>query len=125
MNHGAINADAEWSTSRINSVREPQIQLRREWLLTKGTGTYAMGTAIGVNTRRYHGLLVAAARQPVGRIMALNQMLEQWWPADGAGQTPIEFSSGLFRDSDGKEVLPPQGHAYLESFNRGLSGPWQ
>lgn len=125
MIHDAINADAEWITHEINFDRDPQIQLRREWLLTNGTGTYAMGTAIGVNTRRYHGLLVAAARQPVGRIMALNQMLEQWWPADGAGQTPIEFSSGLFRDSEGKEVFAPQGHAYLESFKRGLSVQWQ
>ena len=53
---------------------------KSEWLLTNGTGGYAMGTAAGVNTRRYHGLLVVAARPPVGRVVALNQMLERLTP---------------------------------------------
>src|SRR5713226_3473184 len=34
--------------------------LRREWLVTNSLGGYASGTVAGVNTRRYHGLLVAA-----------------------------------------------------------------
>ncbi len=34
--------------------------LRREWLVTNGLGGYASGTLAGVNTRGYHGLLVAA-----------------------------------------------------------------
>lgn len=33
---------------------------RLEWLETNGTGGYAMGTVAGVNSRRYHGVLVAA-----------------------------------------------------------------
>ncbi len=33
---------------------------RREWLVTNGIGGYASGTAAGLNTRRYHGVLVAA-----------------------------------------------------------------
>jgi hypothetical protein len=32
----------------------------REWLVTNGLGGYASATAIGCNTRAYHGLLVAA-----------------------------------------------------------------
>ena len=51
--------------------------LRTEWLLTNGLGGYAMGTALGVNTRRYHGLLVAATKPPVGRVVALHSMIEQ------------------------------------------------
>ena len=39
----------------------------REWLVTNGLGGYAAGTAAGTNTRRYHGLLVAALRPPVER----------------------------------------------------------
>jgi len=31
--------------------------LTREWLVTNGLGGYASGTASGVVTRRYHGLL--------------------------------------------------------------------
>jgi predicted glycogen debranching enzyme len=41
--------------------------LRREWLVTNGLGGYASGTVAGVNTRRYHGLLVAALAPPVQR----------------------------------------------------------
>jgi glycogen debranching enzyme len=36
--------------------------LRREWLETNGIGGFASSTIIGLNTRRYHGLLVAATR---------------------------------------------------------------
>jgi len=42
-----------------------------EWLLANGIGGYAMGTVAGVNTRRYHGLLVAAAKPPADRIVVL------------------------------------------------------
>ena len=43
---------------------------RREWLETNGLGGYAMSTVTGENTRRYHGLLVAATKPPVGRARA-------------------------------------------------------
>ena len=33
---------------------------------------FAMGTVIGCNTRRYHGLLIAATQPPVGRLNTLN-----------------------------------------------------
>ena len=70
------------STWRTHSLAVPEDGtvdqlLRREWLLTNGTGAYSMGTAAGVNTRRYHGMLVASARPPVGRIVTLNQLFEQ------------------------------------------------
>ena len=35
---------------------------RLEWLETNGTGAFAMGTVAGVNTRRYHALLIASLR---------------------------------------------------------------
>ncbi|MGH9285944.1 MAG: glycogen debranching enzyme N-terminal domain-containing protein, partial [Acidimicrobiales bacterium] len=33
----------------------------REWLVADGRGGFAMGTVAGLRSRRYHGLLVAAA----------------------------------------------------------------
>jgi len=39
----------------------------REWLVTNGLGGYAAGTVGGPATRRYHGLLVAAAPPPNAR----------------------------------------------------------
>jgi len=39
--------------------RDLDAALRREWLETNGLGGFASSTIIGLNTRRYHGLLVA------------------------------------------------------------------
>ncbi|MCA9289665.1 MAG: glycogen debranching enzyme family protein, partial [Phycisphaerales bacterium] len=43
-----------------------------EWLETDGLGGFAGGTVDGVRTRRYHGLLVAAATPPTGRMLLVN-----------------------------------------------------
>ena len=48
----------------------------REWLETNGLGGYAMSTVTGENTRRYHGLLVAATKPPVGRMVLLSKLEE-------------------------------------------------
>ncbi len=48
----------------------------REWLETNGLGGYAMSTVAGENTRRYHGLLVAATKPPVGRVVLLSKVEE-------------------------------------------------
>ena len=44
-------------------LRDPEADphLRQEWLVTNGLGGYASGTVSGAITRRYHGLLIAAA----------------------------------------------------------------
>ncbi|HXO58954.1 MAG TPA: amylo-alpha-1,6-glucosidase, partial [Candidatus Acidoferrum sp.] len=48
--------------------------LTREWLVTNGLGGYASGTVAGPNSRRYHGLLVAAMRPPVQRVVLLAEL---------------------------------------------------
>jgi predicted glycogen debranching enzyme len=47
-----------------------------EWLLCDGLGGYASSTPIGLHTRRYHGLLVAATRPPLGRMVLLSRVDE-------------------------------------------------
>jgi len=54
----------------------PNVLVDREWLVGNGIGGYASGTISGVITRRFHGLLVAALRNPLGRTMMLNQLTE-------------------------------------------------
>ncbi|HEV8130762.1 MAG TPA: amylo-alpha-1,6-glucosidase [Acidobacteriota bacterium] len=49
---------------------------RKEWLETNGIGGFASSTVVGMNTRRYHGLLVAAMRPPVGRVVLLSKIDE-------------------------------------------------
>ncbi|MDZ7759217.1 MAG: amylo-alpha-1,6-glucosidase [Desulfovermiculus sp.] len=49
---------------------------QREWLETNGLGGWASSTICGANTRRYHGLLVAATRPPAGRMSLLSKLDE-------------------------------------------------
>jgi predicted glycogen debranching enzyme len=60
-------------------VQDPESDphLRQEWLVTNGLGGYASGTVSGAITRRYHGLLVAALPNPLGRMMMLNGLSER------------------------------------------------
>jgi predicted glycogen debranching enzyme len=51
--------------------------LREEWLVTNGLGGYASGTVSGAITRRYHGILIAALPNPLGRMMMLNGLSER------------------------------------------------
>src|SRR5881275_3097234 len=53
--------------------------LSREWLETNGLGSFASSTIAGLNTRRYHGLLVAATKPPVGRIVMLSKLEETFF----------------------------------------------
>lgn len=48
----------------------------REWLETNGLGGFSSSSIIGLNTRRYHGLLTAATKPPVGRIVMLAKLEE-------------------------------------------------
>jgi len=80
-----------------------------EWLVTNGLGGYASGTASGVPTRRYHGLLVAALPAPLGRIVMFNHLSERATLADG--QT-VELGGAEQRRAD----APPPRPSALESF---------
>jgi predicted glycogen debranching enzyme len=50
--------------------------VQREWLETNGIGGFASSTIIGLNTRRYHGLLTAAIAPPAGRTLLLSKLEE-------------------------------------------------
>ena len=70
------------------TCRDLDAALSREWLVTNGLGGYASGTIAGVNTRRYHGLLVASMNPPVQR-MVLLAALEEWVLTPGADPQPL------------------------------------
>jgi predicted glycogen debranching enzyme len=78
-----------------------------EWLETNGLGGFASSTIIGLNTRRYHGLLVAATKPPVGREVLLSK-LEETLFIDG--QT-FDLSANRYPG-----VVHPQGFRYLANF---------
>src|SRR5437870_12422747 len=58
------------------SCRNLETALSREWLETNGIGGFSSSTITGLNTRRYHGLLTAATKPPVGRIVMLSKLEE-------------------------------------------------
>jgi glycogen debranching enzyme len=53
------------------------IPLSSEWLEANGTGAFAMGTVAGLNTRRYHALLVASLKPPTERYVLLSRFEEE------------------------------------------------
>jgi predicted glycogen debranching enzyme len=94
---------------------------RTEWLLTSGSGGFAMGTALGVPSRRYHGLLVVPLRPPVQRVMALNALSDTLvFDADTPNEERLDLSTFRFRPG----VLHPRGDAHLEKFEKGSTVRW-
>ena len=81
--------------------------LHREWLETNGLGGFASSTIVGLNTRRYHGLLVAATKPPVGRLVLLSKFEETLFIE---GQ-PFDLSANRYPG-----VVHPQGFRYLKQF---------
>ena len=84
-----------------------------EWLLTNGLGGFAASSVVGCNTRRYHGLLVAATTPPVGRVMALNRMGELLI-VDGKTDNVLRTSISQFH-----QTFFPRGEQYLRRFELG------
>jgi len=61
-------------TPPVYTRRGRELDTDTEWLLTNALGGFASGSVAGVRTRRYHGLLVASTRPPVGRVMTLAEV---------------------------------------------------
>jgi predicted glycogen debranching enzyme len=80
----------------------------REWLCTNGIGGFASGTVSGVLTRRYHGLLLAALKPPLGRTLLVAK-LEETVEYDG-----LRRALGANRWSDGS--ASPRGYHDIERF---------
>src|ERR1043166_71600 len=78
-----------------------------EWLETNGIGGFSSSTIVGMNTRRYHGLLTAATKPPVGRLVLLSK-LEEALVIDGRR---YELSVNQYPN-----VVHPQGFNYQTGF---------
>jgi predicted glycogen debranching enzyme len=85
---------------------------QKEWLETNGLGGFASSTLTGLNTRRYHGLLTAALRPPVGRFVLLAKLEETLI----LGGQRFELSVNQYPGA-----LHPQGQQYLQAFRL---DPW-
>lgn len=85
--------------------------VKKEWLETNGLGGWASSTIIGTNTRRYHGLLVAATHPPVGRMVLVSKLDETMV----LNEQRFELGCNQYAG-----VIHPQGYQYLQSFEKEL-----
>jgi glycogen debranching enzyme len=83
-----------------------------EWLQTNGTGAFAMGTVAGVNTRRYHALLVASLKPPTNRYVLLSKVEEE---INGHNLGVCQYPG----------IVTPRGFELLESFQTDPCATWR
>ena len=84
------------------------VSSRLEWLVTNGLGGYGSSSLAGANTRRYHGLLVAAFEPPLGRTVLLSKLEEE-----------IRIEEQVYHLGANKypSVIYPQGYRHLVGFD--------
>lgn len=85
-----------------------EVATGKEWIETNGIGGYASSTILGVNTRRYHGLLIASVKPSLSRVLLLSK-LEETLFVDGQS---YELSSNQYPGT-----IYPKGYQYLERFH--------
>ena len=68
--------DTDALESNGSSGDQLETLISREWLDVNHLGGYASSTVAGLNTRKYHGLLVAAFSPPVRRMVLLSRVEE-------------------------------------------------
>jgi predicted glycogen debranching enzyme len=111
----ARKAEVEFGREVCGSL---EIAEQREWLVTNGIGGYASGTVSGNLTRRYHGLLLAALKPPVGRTQLVAKF-EEAAQYDGS-----DFVLGTNRWASG--AVEPKGYLNIESFRlEGTTPVWR
>jgi predicted glycogen debranching enzyme len=83
------------------------VATQKEWIETNGLGGYASSTITGINTRGYHGLLIAATKPPLQRMLLLSKIEETFI----IGNKRYEISSNQYPNA-----IYPEGYKYLDSF---------
>ncbi|MFG0273940.1 MAG: glycogen debranching enzyme N-terminal domain-containing protein [Phycisphaerales bacterium] len=114
---GALRPDGSFAIDAgagIDALRDT------EWLLTTGLGGFAMGSALGMPTRRYHALLIASDAPPTHRVLALAQVADTLLLRRSADTRRIDLATFAFRGVP----LHPDGHTRLRRFEKGLACRW-
>jgi predicted glycogen debranching enzyme len=98
-----------------NFLQNHNKAIQNEWLETNGLGGWSSSSIIGCNTRRYHGLLVAATKPPTERTVLLSKLDET------IVSNNERFELGV---NDYGEVINPKGNQFLKSFTKELFPQW-
>ena len=108
-----IQKQAVDTTTISMSIQDKSINdlLQKEWLLTNGRGSFASGSILGCNTRRYHALLVGTLHPPANRIAAFANTLETLTTPDRS----VSLSNFEF-----DHAIHPNGYQHLLEFHEDL-----
>lgn len=87
-----------------------------EWIETNGLGGWSSSSITGCNTRRYHGLLVAATKPPAERMVLVSKMDE----TIAINEDRFELGTNLYDNG----IVHPQGQQYLKSFSKDFFPEW-
>jgi predicted glycogen debranching enzyme len=114
VDHAAVSPSAY----ALSPGSDPRRLLSEEWLLTDGLGGFAMGTALGVPTRRYHAWLIASLKPPVARTVLLHSCIERLELEPGTPQArSFDLSTLSFADGSPTGQLHPDGCSRLTAFS--------
>ena len=93
-------------------LEKKQLDLRegitKEWIITNGIAGYASSSVLGINTRKYHGLLVAPLTPPARRHVILSKLDES---------IEVEGEKYNLYSNICKNYIS-DGYKYLESFEK-------
>ena len=99
------------------------VAMKREWLVTNGIGGFASATVANMLTRRYHGLLLAALKPPLGRTLLLSK-LDETAEYDGIYPDSGRFYP-LFTNRWEDGTVEGNGHLHIDRFHlEGTTPVW-
>lgn len=93
-------------------LKKEQLELKegitKEWIITNGIGGYSSSSVLGINTRKYHGLLIAPLNPPATRVLILSKLDES---------VEIQGRKYNLYSNIGKNYIS-DGYKNLESFEK-------
>jgi len=90
-----------------NTIQDLNKSKRLEWIITNDLGGYASSTVLGMNTRKYHGLLVSSDKPPLNRKVILSKLEEEVVLKDKV----VKLSTNRYPD-----VTYPDGYKHQVKF---------
>lgn len=94
--------------------------LKQDWIITNGLGGYSSSSILGINTRKYHGLLIAPLNPPGNRNLILSKVDESF--ESGGQEYPIYSNIGKDYISKGYQYLKSFEKEYIPIFNYEVDG---
>lgn len=94
--------------------------LKKDWIVTNGIGGYSSSTILGINTRKYHGLLVAPFHAPGSRHLILSKIDESF--ESGGVEYPLYSNICKNYISEGYKNLVKFEKEYIPIFTYEVDG---